>query len=116
MSRRDDRRKDSRRHRKGGADVCMDPEAIASQEKHRARELRSTSWWRKKTAAGICHYCGASVPPSELTMDHLIPISRGGTSERYNIVAACKDCNNRKKNLLPAEWDEYLKSIKIRTS
>jgi len=44
-------------------------------------------------------------------MDHIIPLSRGGTSERFNIVPACKECNNRKKYLLPTEWDEYLNSI-----
>lgn len=116
MSRRDDRRKNSRRRPAKCVDLPAGAGAIPSYEKHRARELRATSWWRKKIAAGVCHYCGRNVSPSELTMDHLIPLSRGGTSERYNIVAACKDCNNRKKNLLPAEWDEYLESIKMRTS
>jgi len=116
MSRRDDRGKGSRRSAADGRGRRAGTEAMTSHEKHRARELRATSWWRKKIAAGVCHYCGRSVSPSELTMDHLIPLSRGGTSERYNIVAACKDCNNRKKNLLPAEWDEYLESIKMRTS
>ena len=44
-------------------------------------------------------------------MDHLIPLARGGKSERHNLVPACKECNN-KKYLLPTEWDEYLESIK----
>ncbi|MGV7929140.1 MAG: HNH endonuclease [Spirochaetota bacterium] len=90
-------------------------EQDALREKHRARELRATAWWRKKIASGVCHYCGNRVQPADLTMDHLIPLSRGGRSERFNIVAACKECNNRKKNLLPAEWDEYIESIKKRT-
>ncbi len=50
--------------------------------------------------------------PRELTMDHKIPLGRGGTSEKINIVAACKECNNKKKNLLPTEWDEYMKTLK----
>ena len=45
-------------------------------------------------------------------MDHKIPLSRGGTSDRINIVPACKECNNKKKYLLPWEWEEYLKSLK----
>ena len=49
---------------------------------------------------------------AELTMDHVIPVSRGGTSERFNIVPCCKECNSKKKNLLPAEWDEYLEKLK----
>lgn len=80
-------------------------------EKSKARELRKSSWWRKKTATGICYYCGNKFSPSVLTMDHLIPLSRGGVSEKNNIVAACKDCNNKKKFLLPVEWDEYIENI-----
>jgi len=45
-------------------------------------------------------------------MDHIVPLSRGGKSTKGNIVAACKMCNNKKKYLLPVEWEEYLKNIK----
>ncbi len=41
-------------------------------------------------------------------MDHIVPIARGGKSTKGNIVPACKDCNNKKKQLLPMEWEEYL--------
>jgi len=42
-------------------------------------------------------------------MDHVVPVVRGGKSSRGNLVPACKECNSRKKYLLPVEWDEYLK-------
>lgn len=45
-------------------------------------------------------------------MDHIVPLSRGGKSRKGNIVAACKDCNNKKRYLLPVEWDAYLESLK----
>ncbi len=109
-----DDRKHRRSRRKSSADGVCAGEDASLREKQRARDLRHTSWWRKKIAAGRCHYCGGSFRPDELTMDHLIPLSRGGTSERQNIVAACKECNNKKKYLLPAEWDEYLNSISNR--
>jgi 5-methylcytosine-specific restriction protein A len=83
-----------------------------SDEKRKARALRNSSWWRRKRSSGICYYCGRKFKPHELTMDHLIPLSRGGTSERFNIVPACKECNNTKKYLLPAEWDDYINTIK----
>ena len=83
-----------------------------TQEKNRARDLRKSKWWRNKLSLGICHYCGNKFSKDLLTMDHIIPLSRGGTSERFNIVPACKDCNNKKKNLLPAEWEEYLQRLK----
>lgn len=79
------------------------------REKEKARELRKSRWWADRLARGICHYCGRSFPPEELTMDHLVPIIRGGTSSRGNVVPACKECNNKKKYLLPLEWEEYLR-------
>lgn len=81
-------------------------------EKQKARELRKSSWWRRKISSGICYYCGRKFLPSELTMDHKIPVSRGGRSQKINLVPACKECNNKKKYLLPTEWNEYMQSLK----
>lgn len=81
-------------------------------EKEKARALRKTSWWQRKISKGICFYCGRKFSPSELTMDHLIPLIRGGKSVKSNLVPACKDCNSRKKYLLPCEWEEYLERLK----
>ncbi|MBU4263236.1 MAG: HNH endonuclease [Proteobacteria bacterium] len=86
-------------------------EQVIKKEKAKARDLRRTSWWKNKIAAGICYYCGRKFPLKELTMDHLIPLARGGTSSKGNIVAACKECNTRKKTLLPLEWEEYMTSL-----
>ncbi len=85
-------------------------EQQARQEKEKARELRKSRWWSERLARGICHYCGRKYPAAELTMDHVVPIARGGRSTRGNLVPACKECNNRKKYLLPVEWEEYLAS------
>jgi len=92
----------------------LSEDARIAREKRKARELRNSPWWRRKIATGICHYCGRKFPPGELTMDHTIPLARGGTSDKINIAAACKDCNNRKKYLLPTEWEEYMKSLKTK--
>ena len=48
-----------------------------------------------------CQYCGST--KSGLTVDHVIPRSRGGKSVWENIVAACASCNRRKGNRLPRE-------------
>lgn len=82
------------------------------QEKAKARDLRTSQWWKRKRATGICHYCGRKFKPGELTMDHLIPIVRGGKSTHGNVVPACKECNSKKKYLLPTEWEEYLETLK----
>ncbi len=82
------------------------------REKAKARELRESQWWKRKRGSGECYYCGQKIKPAELTMDHLIPITRGGKSVQGNLVPACKNCNNKKKYLLPTEWEEYLASLK----
>ena len=74
-----------------------------AQEKQKARDLRNSQWWKNRLAEGKCHYCGGSFHPSELTMEHIVPISRGGKSVRGNITTSCKACNSSKKNLLPVE-------------
>ena len=81
------------------------------RERHRARELRESQWWKRRLAKGICHYCNRLTPPKELTMDHIIPVSRGGKSTKGNVVPCCKECNNTKKQLLPMEWETYLEKF-----
>lgn len=49
-----------------------------------------------------CRYCGASGVP--LDCDHVIPLSRGGTNDKTNLVAACKPCNCSKGDKLVSEW------------
>jgi 5-methylcytosine-specific restriction endonuclease McrA len=73
------------------------------REREKARELRASQWWKRRRAAGICHYCGKKFPAGDLTMDHIVPIIRGGKSTKGNVVAACKECNNRKKHGLAWE-------------
>jgi 5-methylcytosine-specific restriction endonuclease McrA len=81
------------------------------REKARARELRNSQWWKNKRAAGLCHYCRRRFPARALTMDHVVPIIRGGRSVKGNLVPCCKDCNDRKKYLLPTEWQAYLDAL-----
>jgi len=83
-------------------DFQTDPVHV-KREREKARELRKTDWWRAKIAAGVCHYCGKNVGADNLTLDHVIPVARGGRSSRGNCVPCCKDCNNKKKAMTPAE-------------
>ena len=87
-------------------------EGDIAREKAKARQIRHTAWWSRRVERGICYYCGSNVGPKNLTMDHIVPLSRGGKSKKGNIVPACKECNNKKKYLLPIEWAEYLNSLK----
>jgi len=83
------------------------------RERRKARELRGSQWWKRRLAKGVCHYCDRSIPPKELTMDHIVPIARGGRSTKGNVVPCCKECNNNKKQLLPMEWEQYLKQFNL---
>ena len=86
-------------------------EADLKRERAKARQLRTSQWWKRKLAKGVCHYCGQVTSPRELTMDHIVPVARGGRSTKGNLVPACKQCNNKKKQLLPMEWEDYLKGF-----
>lgn len=83
-------------------------EADIRRERQKARQMKESQWWKRKLAKGVCHYCGQIKTPKELTMDHIVPISRGGKSTKGNVVSACKACNTAKKQLLPMEWEQYL--------
>jgi len=81
-------------------------------ERNKARELRASQWWKRRCAKGQCYWCRQPVPARELTMDHIVPLARGGKTTKGNIVPACKTCNTKKKQLLPMEWEAYLISIR----
>src|SRR5881394_421489 len=67
-----------------------------------------------------CQYCGEVLSASELTLDHVVPRSRGGTSSWENLVACCHSCNRRKGNTLLHETDMKLlrepRSFNLHTS
>jgi len=82
------------------------------KEKEKARLLRKKRWWKELIAKGECYYCKKKIPPNELTMDHIVPLIRGGKSTKGNIVPCCKECNNKKRYMLPIEWSEYIENLK----
>jgi len=82
--------------------INKDDKHIA-RERAKAKALRKSQWWQNKLNEGICHYCGKQYPRDELTMDHIVPVARGGTSTKGNVVPCCKPCNSDKKYLTPVE-------------
>ena len=61
-----------------------------------------------------CLYCGTQHARSELTRDHVLPMSRGGTDRWENVVAACKRCNWMKDNMTPEEAGMPLLAVPFR--
>jgi 5-methylcytosine-specific restriction endonuclease McrA len=82
----------------------LSPEEIR-RERAKARDLRNSAWWKRKRGSGVCHYCGEKFSPQELTMDHVVPLVRGGRSTKGNLVPCCKACNTKKKHHLAFELE-----------
>jgi 5-methylcytosine-specific restriction endonuclease McrA len=75
-----------------------------SMQRQKTRELRASRWWQNKIAnQPHCHYCNMPLKKNEVTMDHIVPIIRGGQTTKSNIVISCRPCNQLKANLTPAE-------------
>jgi hypothetical protein len=61
-----------------------------------------------------CRYCGGTAPDVTLTVDHVTPVSLGGSDDPSNLVAACKDCNAGKSSTSPdAALVEDVKAIDL---
>ena len=58
----------------------------------------------------VCVYCGMRTGP--LTCDHVIPVSRGGSSTFDNLVTACLACNLAKSTMTPKEWRAHQRQRK----
>jgi hypothetical protein len=79
--------------------------AIRSRIYARKRDLEPIpDWWRQCQLERGCAYCGEPAT----TLDHFIPVTRGGKSEPGNLVPACVSCNSKKKNSDPLLWLDRL--------
>ena len=58
-----------------------------------------------------CQYCGRTGQSATLTLDHVIPRSRGGETAWENLVACCHECNNRKGSRTPEEANMRLARV-----
>lgn len=66
------------------------------KEKAKVKVAKKSRWWQQKCAAGICHYCNKKFAINSLTLDHVVPLARGGTTTPGNVVPSCKECNKNK--------------------
>lgn len=83
------------------------PEKVSdSNHKRRVRLLNSQSYQlsksdMKRLYSSSCAYCGAT---EDITLDHVVPLKRGGSHGIGNLVAACRTCNSSKGAKLLVEW------------
>lgn len=57
---------------------------------------------------GHCALCGKPVKFSELTIDHKVPLDKGGSNDMTNLQLACRRCNLAKSNLMDNEWFDMI--------
>lgn len=51
-----------------------------------------------------CVYCTAALSEDNFVLDHLVPVAKGGTNRKHNLVAACEDCNRRRSDSDPVHF------------
>ena len=83
--------------------IPADPDMMA-RERHKAKILKKSAWWKNQMGKGVCCYCQVRCPPRELTLDHNLPLIRGGLTSRKNCGPACRQCNQMKQNHTGEEW------------
>lgn len=95
------------------------PENVkASTQNRRARFLNAPGEFTKADVlriyaaqGGECHWCKAPLN-NRFDIDHIIPLSQGGSNFPVNICCACPTCNTAKGAKLPAEFQQYLAEVK----
>ncbi len=84
-------------------DTYEDREKHIKREKDKARTLRKSRWWQTLISKARCYYCQCTLSTDTVSMDHIVPVSRGGFSQRGNVVPACKPCNTKKRDKTAVE-------------
>ncbi len=92
-------------------DVFRQREVARTQirkRRHRRLEKQGTLTAREVNEilrdASSCVYCTTRLSPANRTIDHVIPLIRGGQHTRENVVVSCRSCNSRKSARTPMEW------------
>lgn len=85
-------------------DYCPGPDewpGIAWPAKRNGRRIAIPASTRRKVLeAGACAYCRST---QRLEVDHILPVSRGGTNRKSNLQVLCRDCNSIKRARLPGD-------------
>lgn len=107
----------SLQHKRMGAMYCSRTcKSMDHNFKHRARGGRRTTTARRRLIIerdrSVCYLCGILVPFDEVEVDHLLPRSRGGTSEPHNLAVSCMKCNRRRGNRI--EIEQLMKLFELR--
>lgn len=102
------------------APVPQDPDSLPKHQRKTTKRLRMRCTERLPTKerlwieqGGRCYYCAQDIKRVDWTVDHLLPLSLGGTNEAANLKGACSSCNNAKGSMAEDEFwaSKYLKRL-----
>lgn len=86
-----------------------DTRTLERNRNHYTPPLNNSTLFKRD--ANLCMYCGQRHSKSELTRDHITPLSKGGTDTWTNVVAACRRCNNHKGGRTPEQAGMQLLAV-----
>lgn len=111
----------------------VEPEEVTIPEKERPEPVKAEQKQAKKPAEcrqpkrkilgqvkrdlvysknkGRCALCGRFVPYNAFTVDHIVPVDKGGGNELVNLQTCCEVCNQMKSSMLPEEFKEKITEI-----
>lgn len=84
------------------------PKSFTDERKQISRSIKTAIY---NKAGGRCQICGAPLTFEEATIDHILPISRGGKNEEDNYAVVCSACNTRKSNNTQEELNRWTDSM-----
>ncbi len=76
---------------------------LTTFDKYRRQEVKLNRRALFARDENVCQYCGNKFRTEELSLDHVVPRSRGGGASWTNLVASCVKCNTKKANRTPSE-------------
>lgn len=84
--------------------ICWKP----YRQKRYSQEVRKMIYDK---AGGRCALCGRKITLSEMTLDHIVPLDRGGEDSVRNLQSTCRVCNHFKANIRPEDFMERITAI-----
>lgn len=79
--------------------MCFEAPSAKAKEKRKPNYRKEKEKLLLKSSA--CHWCGVELTIDTATLDHKVPLSRGGLNNFNNYVLACFCCNQRRGNAMP---------------
>lgn len=100
----------AKRYYDSNKEICIERSNLQSHARRSALkgDIFPIALWRQLTKwfGDWCPYCGES--NKKLTVDHVVPISKGGTNSIENLIPCCGSCNSSKGNKSMEDWINYL--------